>query len=252
LLGRVNASGVIWFLLTAGANNRRHWVQSMTGALTNASQLSPADVAQSLALEALNALAVGVLFTTADGSVLHANRAAREVAAQRDGFSLSERRVTSSSPRQNKKLRILLAQAARPGATMSAICLPRSSQCRPYILLIAPLPQTRRGELTPITMGEQPVLVFIRDPESGFALSSSDVCTVLGLTPAEARVLIAIADGASLADASAALGITKNTVRSHLQHIFIKTGVSRQSELVLLASKLSFAYCGRPGAGQLQ
>ena len=224
----------------------------MTVALTGSSQLSAADVAQSLAMEALDALAVGVLFTTADGSVLHANRAAREVAAQGDGFSLAESRVTSSNARQNKELRALLAQAARPGAPMSALCLPRTSQCRPYILLIAPLRQASLGGLAPISMSEQPVLVFIRDPESGFALSSSDVCTVLGLTPAEARVLIAIADGASLADASATLGITKNTVRSHLQHIFIKTGVSRQSELVLLASKLSFAYCGRPAAGHLQ
>ena len=74
----------------------------------------------------------------------------------------------------------------------------------------------------------------------------------LGLTPAEARVLIAIADGASLAEASASLGISKNTVRSHLQHIFIKTGVTRKSELVILASKLSFAYCGPSRAGQLQ
>jgi DNA-binding CsgD family transcriptional regulator len=167
------------------------------------------DFAQSLAIEALDALAVGVLFTTEDGSVLHANRAARELATQGDGFSLSEGRVTSPSPRQNKKLRAHLAQAA-------------------------------------------PVLVFIRDPESGFALACSDVCTVLGLTPAEARVLIAIADGASLAETSASLGISKNTVRSHLQHIFIKTGVTRQSELVILASKLSFAYCGPSRAGQLQ
>jgi DNA-binding CsgD family transcriptional regulator len=160
--------------------------------------------------------------------------------------------VTSLSPRQNKKLRTLLAQAARPGAGMSAICLPRASQCRSYILLIAPLGQGSLGGLSPMTPADQPVLLFIRDPESGFALSGSDVCTVLGLTPAEARVLIAIADGASLAEASASLGVTKNTVRSHLQHIFTKTGVTRQSELVLLASKLSFAYCGPSRAGQLQ
>jgi DNA-binding CsgD family transcriptional regulator len=227
-------------------------VRSMTVALTSCSQLSTMDFAQSLAIEALDALAVGVLFTTEDGSVLHANRAARELATQGDGFSLSEGRVTSPSPRQNKKLRAHLAQAARPGARMSAICLPRASQFRPYILLIAPLGQTSLGGLSPMTRTEQPVLVFIRDPESGFALACSDVCTVLGLTPAEARVLIAIADGASLAETSASLGISKNTVRSHLQHIFIKTGVTRQSELVILASKLSFAYCGPSRAGQLQ
>jgi hypothetical protein len=205
-------------------------VRSMTVALTSCSQLSTMDFAQSLAIEALDALAVGVLFTTEDGSVLHANRAARELATQGDGFSLSEGRVTSPSPRQNKKLRAHLAQAARPGARMSAICLPRASQFRPYILLIAPLGQTSLGGLSPMTRTEQPVLVFIRDPESGFALACSDVCTVLGLTPAEARVLIAIADGASLAETSASLGISKNSASPRIR-----------------CDRISSTYLSRPG-----
>ncbi len=43
-----------------------------------------------------------------------------------------------------------------------------------------------------------------------------------------------LAKGLTLDDAAAALDISRNTARSQLQAVFRKTGVSRQSELVLL------------------
>jgi len=53
-----------------------------------------------------------------------------------------------------------------------------------------------------------------------------------GLTPAEARVLRAIHEGARPADAAIALGISIATVRVHLKHIYAKTGAHTQRQLV--------------------
>ncbi|MDF2763968.1 MAG: LuxR family transcriptional regulator [Rhodospirillales bacterium] len=215
----------------------------MTLALANGPQVFPDELTQFLAFEALDVLAVGIIFANANSAILHANRAARDIAAQDDGFKICDGRLGSSSVRHDKSLRALIAQAARGSGQMARLCLPRKSHLRPYLVLVSPLGDPTRFALSPASP-DRPVLVFVRDPESGFELSSGDVSAFLGLTPAEARVLIAIADGASLADVSRSLSLSRNTVRSHLQHIFAKTGVSRQSELVLLASKMSF---GRNG-----
>jgi DNA-binding CsgD family transcriptional regulator len=53
-----------------------------------------------------------------------------------------------------------------------------------------------------------------------------------GLTPSEARVVCAIADGARLADVADAQGIAIATARNHLKSIFAKMDVTRQAELV--------------------
>jgi DNA-binding CsgD family transcriptional regulator len=46
-----------------------------------------------------------------------------------------------------------------------------------------------------------------------------------------------LVEGRSLRGASEDLDVSYSTVRNHLQHIFEKTGVSRQAELVALLAR---------------
>jgi DNA-binding CsgD family transcriptional regulator len=55
-----------------------------------------------------------------------------------------------------------------------------------------------------------------------------------GLTPTEQRVLVHVANGETLKATGAALRIASATVTTHLKHIFDKTGVRRQSDLLAL------------------
>jgi DNA-binding CsgD family transcriptional regulator len=55
-----------------------------------------------------------------------------------------------------------------------------------------------------------------------------------GLTKAEADVALEFLKGDGHTAAGARLGTTATTVRAHLSHIFEKTGVRRQAELVRL------------------
>lgn len=55
-----------------------------------------------------------------------------------------------------------------------------------------------------------------------------------GLTGAELRVLLALAQGLSGNEAADMLGLSESTVRSHLQRIFSKTGATRQAALLQL------------------
>jgi DNA-binding CsgD family transcriptional regulator len=67
--------------------------------------------------------------------------------------------------------------------------------------------------------------VFIGAPpdaqEGADALASA-----FGLTPAENRVLASLFAGRTLAETATTLGITRPTAKTHLEHIFLKTGVT--------------------------
>jgi DNA-binding CsgD family transcriptional regulator len=54
------------------------------------------------------------------------------------------------------------------------------------------------------------------------------------LTPAEARLASFLANGVSVEDAAAQLGVTRNTVRTQLQAVFAKTRTNRQGDLIRL------------------
>ena len=74
----------------------------------------------------------------------------------------------------------------------------------------------------------------------------------------EAKVAASIADGKGLPETAAALRISKNTVHTHLQHIFRKCGVRRQSELVRVLTRATAVlsndhdFFSRYGVGPIQ
>jgi len=55
-----------------------------------------------------------------------------------------------------------------------------------------------------------------------------------GLTGSELRVLLAMAPGLSVKEAAEVLGIGETTAKTHLQHIYDKTGTCKQTELLHL------------------
>jgi DNA-binding CsgD family transcriptional regulator len=66
------------------------------------------------------------------------------------------------------------------------------------------------------------------------------------LTPAEARIALGIAEGATLAAIAEARGVSVSTARTQLKSVFAKTNVHRQAELVAL---LAGPYRRRRGPG---
>jgi len=64
------------------------------------------------------------------------------------------------------------------------------------------------------------------------------MAAAFGLTPAETRVLAGLPAGRKLAETATALGVAVTTARTHLDSIFAKTGLSRQAELMLLATQM--------------
>jgi DNA-binding CsgD family transcriptional regulator len=59
-----------------------------------------------------------------------------------------------------------------------------------------------------------------------------------GLTPAEARLAVQLAEGKGLNEAARTLGITRATASSQLRAVFAKTNTQRQAELVGLTTSV--------------
>ena len=78
------------------------------------------------------------------------------------------------------------------------------------------------------------VALFVADPSARFTADSEALSELYQLTYSEAELVRLLAAGLSLEEAAEKRGVSLNTARSHLKHVFAKTETSRQGELVRL------------------
>lgn len=82
--------------------------------------------------------------------------------------------------------------------------------------------------------------VLVTDPDMRRLTNVDAMARLFHLTPAETRILKIIVSGASLTTAAGQLGVSLNTARTHLKHIFYKTQTNRQSDLIQMAVNSNF------------
>lgn len=163
-------------------------------------------------LQIADLLPHGVILCDRHGKVVFANRVAAVVLTQADALLIDRGgEIRGRVPAETALLRQALADGGAVRASRE------SGEALP--LLVCPLPP-------------EGAVIFIGDRQS--AMSQEPIARWYELTPAEARVAAALAEGESLEDAAELLGITRNTARTHLKRIFAKTGTNRQGALVRL------------------
>jgi DNA-binding CsgD family transcriptional regulator/PAS domain-containing protein len=96
------------------------------------------------------------------------------------------------------------------------------------IYLYAMRPKETMGAFGPNGLA----LVMLHDPTRESKLDAFVVAATWGLTPAEAKVAIALKQGLSGPEIALAHGVSPNTVRTQIQSAMAKMGVTRQAELV--------------------
>jgi DNA-binding CsgD family transcriptional regulator len=79
--------------------------------------------------------------------------------------------------------------------------------------------------------GMRQIVATLRQIAQSRALHLYRAVDRFGLTPAEARLLDILCTGVSIPQAASRLGVARTTARTHLQRIFDKSGVRRQSDL---------------------
>jgi DNA-binding CsgD family transcriptional regulator len=78
--------------------------------------------------------------------------------------------------------------------------------------------------------------VFVRRIGLDLRLDPVPVARSYDLTPRELTVMITVVESGGVPEAASILGLSQNTVRSHLQSIYRKTGAKNQSELSRLVA----------------
>ncbi|TJV41617.1 MAG: PAS domain-containing protein [Mesorhizobium sp.] len=199
--------------------------------------LDQSRVTANLYRQALDHLAVPVVLTGAHGTILHANGAAERMFSAQ-GPILSRNGVLQvQNPAVARALLEAIASAASADFLLGSrgIGLPISAPGQPpAVAYVLPLSEgTARAAFQPACAA-----VFVSTTTSSSPLPEAVLTTLFDLTPAEARVLLRIGSGLSASKSALSLGIGENTLKTHLNRIFAKTGTRRQADLVKLVSDM--------------
>jgi DNA-binding CsgD family transcriptional regulator/PAS domain-containing protein len=183
----------------------------------------------------LDGLAAGVFLTARDGRVVHMNAAAERQIRNGSSVRIVKDRLFPTDPAARAALSKAIEGSARDDAEtgMSDHCVAiPDAEGAGYLATLLPIERgQRRGVLAPFAAS---VAVFMQDPVQAPLMPGEAFARLYKLTGGELRVLSALAQGLGGKDAATMLGIGEATVRTHLQRIFSKTGMPRQTDLLRL------------------
>jgi DNA-binding CsgD family transcriptional regulator len=182
---------------------------------------------------ALERLPLAVIFLDKKCRVVQMNSAARRIVDSGDGLKVERGVLTALDTRAEVQLQQMIfgAAALDTGRFLQhggSLALPRPEGRRPLSAMVAPTGIT--GIFS--TSRSASVVVLIEEPDRREAAPFDEFSKAHRLSPAEAGLAARLVGGLSLRQAAQAVGITQNTARTHLKHVFSKTGAKRQADLV--------------------
>jgi DNA-binding CsgD family transcriptional regulator/PAS domain-containing protein len=184
--------------------------------------------------QTVDALSTGV-FLTDRGGITYMNGSARKLVDSNRTLKLKNNRLTAAKSRAADMLEHAVADSlqgkapAKCGSHMVAIQGEDGEG-----LLASVLPLKWRDAQNPLAGMPGSAAIFVQDASQPAQIAGVAFAKLYGLTPAELRVSLEIAQGQSVQELTEVLGISVNTIKTHLKHIFAKTGVTRQGELARL------------------
>jgi DNA-binding CsgD family transcriptional regulator len=194
----------------------------------------------------LDCLTTATILVDARGHIAHANATAHALIAHGDVLSAAAGRLHARSADDDVALQdAFLAATAGDGAIgAKGICLPLSPRGgEDYVARVLPLTAGKRrragGGCAAVAA------VFVSKAELPMASLPEVIARRLKLTPMEVRVLMTLLDtGGGIHNVADALGVSAETIKTHLRNLYEKTGTNRQADLVRLALRFS-----APGIG---
>ena len=194
---------------------------------TDAGPMAPdgADPNDRLGFELLDCLPLPLLLVNRDAHILHATPAG--AALLRDGRRL----------RLDPRRRCCAASAATTFVLRGKIVEAMTARRRCYLILPCEDEAALAACIIPLGITDpigptSAAAIVVGDPDRSCRLPEDLLGDLYGLTPAEAHLAMSLCNGERLEDVAFAKGVTIHTMRSHLQQIFGKMEVARQSDLI--------------------
>ncbi|SFH94888.1 helix-turn-helix transcriptional regulator [Bradyrhizobium sp. cf659] len=195
--------------------------------------------------DVLDGLSTAICLLDAEGRVVHANAACRQLFADANLLAMVGDRIVARNTQVDKIFRGLFeisADAEIHSTSRRQIELVTSSDGDHYLLHAFSL---RRERHLPRDVAAS--VLFVQRATMVSSLVPDAIAAAFRLTPSELRVLMAIVEIGGVPDIAAKLGIAETTVKTHLGRLFEKTGAGRQADLVKIAAGFAVPFAQRTG-----
>ena len=189
-------------------------------------------------IELLEATQLGVLHLDRRGQIVAANDRARALLRRGDGLTDREGVLQAQAPADRPRLAQLVGgalPAAAGRAVSGSMRVHRPAGRWPFLVHVKPVV----GPQQDLVFQRVAALVLIVEPGHPPRLNPTLVAAVLGLTPAESQVAVALAQGQNVREIAAATGRKASSVYWHLRRIYTKHHIAGQVELVRLVLSLA-------------
>ena len=196
---------------------------------------------------AVEQLSVATIILDEQGRVLSTNDSAARLLQEAQGVTVKAGRLELQDRAAHLELEellreVMLSRQQPQPAAARAMQIPRGDSLPELGLVVKAVPSGGGAQGRAIPSAA----LFISDPLQAAEPPQQVISRLFGFTPAEASLAMLLANGLTLDEASAELGVSRNTARTHLRAVFAKTGVTRQTGLVRLILNSVAPLAGEP------
>jgi len=187
-------------------------------------------------VDALDGLSAALFLVDAFGRIVHANISGHDMLADGRILRSAQDSLVAADPQAARTLLGAIAAASDGDAAAGAgvaVVLSTSPELR-WLAHILPLTSgaRRRAGIAYSAVAA----VFVHKTALDTPSLMETIVKLYRLTPSESRVFAAIVDVGGVSAVAEALGISEATVKTHLQRLFEKTGMRRQTDLVKMVA----------------
>jgi len=190
--------------------------------------------------QTLDGLRAAIFLVDAKGRLVHANAAGHFLIGEADVLRVAAGKLVAGEPQIDANLQDIFLAASKGDAAIggTGIALP----------LIGKGGERHVAHVLPLTSGARhgarsnhaaSAAVFVHKSVIEAPSPPEVIAKAYKLTMTELRVLLAIVDIGGVPEVAEALGIAATTVKTHLGHVFEKTGTNRQADLAKLVAGFS-------------
>jgi DNA-binding CsgD family transcriptional regulator len=213
----------------------RHLVPHVLRAVAIAKIINLNTVEASMLADAVDGVGAGVFFVRADGTINYTNASAKTMLNQLNVLRETGGILNVFDPIAQKALGDAFVAAAGGdivlgGRGLAVPLIARDGER--YVAHVLSLAAGARRQAGSNYTAVAAVFVHKAALQTPSLIEA--VAQHFKLTPGELRVLFAIIEVGGVPEVAFALGLSDETVKTHLKHVFSKTGTNRQADLVKL------------------